>query len=91
MNLTKQPETDNSPAETIKLKYQLLLDKYDTDGNYIGNDPGLMSESYIRKEKYRPATTPPPVYVTLRVPLLDPETGLTGELWSKTNLLNWQN
>ena len=30
-------------------------------------------------------------YVTLRGPLLDSETGWTGELWSKTNLLNWQN
>ena len=29
--------------------------------------------------------------VTLRVPPLDSETGWTGELWSKTNLLNWQN
>ena len=31
------------------------------------------------------------MYVTLRVPPLDSETGRTGELWSKTNLLNWQN
>ena len=37
MNLTKQPETDESPVETIKPKYQLLLDKYDNNG--------LMSES----------------------------------------------
>ena len=29
--------------------------------------------------------------VTLRVPTLDFETGWTGELWSKTNLPNWQN
>ena len=29
--------------------------------------------------------------VTLRGPPLDSETGWTGELWSKTNLLNWQN
>ena len=50
MNLTKQPETDNSPAETIKPKYQLLLDEYDNDGNYIGNDPGLMSESEESEE-----------------------------------------
>ena len=34
---------------------------------------------------------PPPPSVTLRVPPLDSETGWTGELWSKTNLLNWQN
>ena len=26
MNLTKQPETDNSPEETIKPKCQLILD-----------------------------------------------------------------
>ena len=42
--------------------------------------------SYIRKEKYNPATTP--MYVTLRLPPLDSEMGWTGELWSKTNLLN---
>ena len=29
--------------------------------------------------------------VTLRVPPLKSQTGWTGELWSKTNLLNWQN
>ena len=29
--------------------------------------------------------------VTLRVPPLDSEMGWTGELWSKTNLLNWEN
>ena len=29
--------------------------------------------------------------VALRVPPLDSETGWTGELWLKTNLLNWQN
>ena len=27
--------------------------------------------------------------VTLVLPPLDSETGWTGELWSKTNLLNW--
>ena len=32
-----------------------------------------------------------PLCVTLSgPPLLDSETGLTGELWSKTNLLKWQ-
>ena len=30
-------------------------------------------------------------FVTLRVPPLDSETGWPGELWSKTNLLIWQN
>ena len=51
-------------------------------------------KSNIRKEKYRPATTPAaaaPMYVTLRGPPLDSEMGWTRELWSKTNLLNWQN
>ena len=33
----------------------------------------------------------PSSFVTLRGPPLDSETGWTGELWSKTNLLNWQN
>ena len=48
--------------------------------------------SYIRKKKYRPATTTPAtVYVTLRLPPQDSETGSTGELWSNTNLLKWQN
>ena len=30
-------------------------------------------------------------YVTLRLPPQDSEMGWTGELWSKTNLLDWQN
>ena len=29
--------------------------------------------------------------VMLTVPPLDSETGWTGELWSKTNILKWQN
>ena len=33
----------------------------------------------------------PPPSVTLRLPPLDSETGWTGELWSKTNLLKWKN
>ena len=33
-----------------------------------------LHKSYIRKEKYNPATTTP-MYVTLRVPPLDSETG----------------
>ena len=45
--------------------------------------------SYIRKGKV------PSCYyyysVTLRVPPLDSDMGWTGELWSKTNYLNWQN
>ena len=49
--------------------------------------------SNIKKDKYRPATTTTPValYVTLRLPPLDSDTGWTGELWSKTNLLKWLN
>ena len=53
--------------------------------------------SYIRKEKYRTATTPAaaaaaaPMYVMLRGLPLDYEMGWTGELWSKANLLNWEN
>ena len=39
----------------------------------------------------RISVRPPSFSVTLRVPPLDSETGWTGELWSKTNLLNWQN
>ena len=45
-------------------------------------------KSYIRHEDFRlfglchAHGTPNP---------LDSETGWTGELWSKTNLLNWQN
>ena len=30
-------------------------------------------------------------FLTLRVPPLDSETWWTGELWPKTNILNWQN
>ena len=32
-----------------------------------------------------------PSCVTLRGPPLDSETGRTGEFWSKTNLIKWQN
>ena len=41
---------------------------------------------------YIPASTTPTaaVYVMLRLPLLDYETGLAGELWLKTNLLKSQ-
>ena len=47
-------------------------------------------QSKIRKKEFCLA---PAVYVTLRAPPppLDFETGWTGELWSKTNLPNWQN
>ena len=45
------------------------------------------SESLIRKEKCRPATPTTPVYVTLRGPPLDSETGWTGELSSNRVLL----
>ena len=31
------------------------------------------------------------LFVILRVPPLDSETEWTGELWSKTNILDWQN
>ena len=50
--------------------------------------------SNIRKRKYSPATTtaaPTAVYITLRVPPKDFETGWTGELWLNTKLLKWQN
>ena len=47
--------------------------------------------SYIRKEKYRPATTPAPMYVTLWLPPLDSEMGWTGELWSNRVLLIFEN
>ena len=47
--------------------------------------------SYIRKEKCRPATTPTPVYVRLRLSPLDSETGWTGELWSNPVLLILEN
>ena len=41
----------------------------------------------IRMGKYCPATTPMPRSGSP----LDSETVWTGELWLKTNLLNWQN
>ena len=43
--------------------------------NWKGEVPSCYSYYYSR--------------VTLRLPPLDSETGWTGELWSKTNLLNW--
>ena len=49
--------------------------------------------SNIRKGKYRPAT--PALYVChaqgTTPPPPDSETGWTVDLWSKTNLLKWQN
>ena len=53
--------------------------------------PKLYYKSYIRHENFRPLSVHPDFSVTLRVPPLNSETGWTGELWSKTNLLNWQN
>ena len=47
-------------------------------------------ESNIRHKDFRTSSSVLPC-VTLRPPPLDSETGWTGELWSKTNLLNWQN
>ena len=46
--------------------------------------------SYIRHKDF---LRPPPSCssVTLRGPPLDSETGWTGKLWSKTNLLIWKN
>ena len=51
--------------------------------------PRGVTESNIRHKDFRPSVRPPSV--TLTVPPLDSETGWTGELWSKTNLLQWQN
>ena len=45
---------------------------------------GFTTLSNIRQEDFRAS-------VTLVLPPLNSETGWTGELWSKTNLLNWQN
>ena len=57
-------------------------------------------EPYIKHKDFRflsvlqPSVLHPSVlhpFITLRVPPLKSETGWTGELWSKTYLLNWQN
>ena len=62
-------------------KISIALDHFN-DFFYI-----LLKKSYIRHENFcssvRPSRSGDPV--------LDSETGWTGELWSKTNLLNWQN
>ena len=47
-----------------------------------------LPQSYIRHKDICPS---PSFSVTLRTPPLKSETGWTGEHWSKTNLLNWQN
>ena len=48
--------------------------------------------SYIIDEDFRlPSGLCPDFSVTLVLPPLDSETGWTGELWSKTYLLIWQN
>ena len=46
--------------------------------------------SYIRHEDFRPSV-PETLSMTLVLPPLKSETGWTWELWSKANLLNWQN
>ena len=55
----------------------------------------LEDKSYIRKQKYSPATTAAtaaaPVSRSEDPPTLDSETGWTGELWSTTNPSKWQN
>ena len=43
-------------------------------GTTLNYKERVLKKSYIRKEKYRPATTTA-VYVTLRLPPLDSETG----------------
>ena len=45
----------------------------------------------IRKKESCPAPAPAAVYVTLRLPPLDSETGWTGELWSNPVLLILEN
>ena len=47
--------------------------------------------SYIRKEKYRPGTTTAVYVCHAQATPQDSETGWTGELWSNTKLLKWQN
>ena len=48
--------------------------------------------TFVKKEKYSPTVTPAAaLYVTLRVPTLDLLMGWAGQLWSKTDFLNWQN
>ena len=42
------------------------------------------AQSYIRHKDFRS-------FIMLRVPYLKSEMGWTGELWQKTNILNWQN
>ena len=71
-----------------------------TMANSIGNEP----KNKISKEKTLsdgPSTNMRPLYpkldtrisvrlfVTLVLPPLDTETSWSGELWSKTNILNW--
>ena len=51
----------------------------------------LNNRILIRKDKCRPATTTPTTPVSRSgCPPLDSEKGWTGELWQKTNLLNWK-
>ena len=60
----------------------------------LSNLKNQLLRSYIRKENYQPATTPAaaaPMYVTLRGPPLDSETGWSGELWSNPVLLILEN
>ena len=52
--------------------------------------PSGSNISKIRHEDFRPPSFCP-FFEMLRVPLLDSEMGWTGELWSNTNILKWQN
>ena len=48
--------------------------------------PSKIASSNIRDKEFRPS-----LFIMLRVPHLESETGWTGELWSKNNLLKYQN
>ena len=87
MLLIVVPRTASSSSQFQTAK-QILSIHSSAPGCPIGS----FVPSYIRKEKYRPATpTSAAVYVTLRLLPLDSEMGWTGELWSKTKFLIFEN
>ena len=64
--------------------------EYHSKWNVMKNGLSLKMKSYIRHEDFRSSFVCLSVRQVRTTPL-DSETGWTGELWLKTNLLNWQN
>ena len=65
--------------------FAVLLTTFDNGTDILCHFLCYVLKSNIRHKDF------PACSLTLRVPPLNFETGWTGELWSATNLLKWQN